>query len=452
MKEKVQMQRRYFHTNETKELSFRMNMLKKLKKALLDYENELLAALKEDLNKSTSEAFLTELGPLYHEITFMLKHLPTWIKRKKVKTPLTHVGSKGYIHYEPYGVVLIIAPWNYPLQLAINPLIGAIAAGNCAIVKPSELTPATSGVITEMIENTFPEEYVCSVEGGVETSQALLAEKMDYIFFTGSVGVGKHVMKAASRHLTPVTLELGGKSPAIVCEDAQIAVTAKRIAWGKFLNAGQTCVAPDYVLVHDTKKEDFLKALQTEIKTLFQRKIDRGDYPTIVSDRHFARLIRFLQDGDVVSGGQHERNKRFIAPTVLTNVSWESPVMEDEIFGPILPVFSFSELDEVIEKVRERPHPLALYLFTESKETEEKLIHSLSFGGGCINDTVMHLATPYLPFGGVGESGMGAYHGEESFYTFSHRKSVLKQPTSVDLPIRYKESKLSLKMLRKLFQ
>ncbi|WP_368505670.1 aldehyde dehydrogenase [Alkalihalophilus sp. As8PL] len=443
-------QKQFFYTGQTKEYRYRKKQLERLKEAMQQNEDELLEALKKDLNKTNEEAFLTELGPTYQEITHTLKHLKEWMKPEKVKTPASHVGSIGKIHYEPYGVALIIAPWNYPLQLALSPLVGAIAAGNCAIVKPSELTPHTSRVIAKLLDETFDEEYIKTVEGAVDVSQALLREPFDYIFFTGSVGVGKIVMEAASKNLTPITLELGGKSPAIVSDDAKLDLAAKRIAWGKFLNAGQTCVAPDYVLVHEKVYPAFLKKIKKHTKALFDKALEQRTYPQVVSERHLERLVGFIHDGEVQLGGHYNVENRTLTPTILTNVEWNSSIMQEEIFGPILPIFTYQSLNEVLDKVREKANPLALYVFTESQKVEATITENVSFGGGCINDTVMHLATPYLPFGGVGESGTGAYHGVESFRTFSHRKSILKQSTKVDLPLRYKQGKLTMKVLRKL--
>ncbi|WP_088103213.1 aldehyde dehydrogenase [Halalkalibacter urbisdiaboli] len=445
-------QKQFFYSGITKEYSFRIKQLKCFSTMLKNNEKKLLQALNDDLNKSYEEAFLTEMGPLYQELSYMIKHLPEWTKAKKVKTATSHVGSKGYIYHEPYGVALIIAPWNYPLQLALAPVIGALAAGNCVVLKPSEFTPHTSSVLSEIVRDTFSDEYFTVVEGAVETSQQLLAEPFDYIFFTGSVNVGKAVMEAAAKHLTPVTLELGGKSPAIVHEDAKLDLAAKRIAWGKFINAGQTCVAPDYVLVHEQIKEQFLSKLNQYIDQLFTASFERNRYPRIVTNRHFTRLLSFLDDGDIYLGGHFKEEDCVLSPTVLTNVSLDSNIMKEEIFGPILPIIPYQKIEEVLYLVREQPNPLALYVFTENKEIEQKIIHGLSFGGGCVNDTILHLATPHLPFGGVGASGMGAYHGYESFNTFSHRKSILKQTTAFDLPIRYKQGKVALALLRKLFK
>jgi len=448
--ELIRKQRRFFHSHATRSLAFRMEMLGKFRDAIQRYEPQLMQALKEDLNKSDFDSYLTEIGVVLEELRFTLKHLPQWVKPEKVKTPLTHIGSAGYIYPEPYGVALIIAPWNYPFNLAVSPLIGALAAGNCAILKPSELTPRTSAVLAQLIGETFDEGHVAVIEGGVETSQALLQEKFDYLFFTGSVPVGRIVMEAAAKHLTPVTLELGGKSPCIVHADAALPITAKRIVWGKYLNAGQTCVAPDYLYVHHSVKDELIELMRQAIKELYgEDPLQNEHFTRIISERHFDRLSSFLQDGQVLIGGRADRERLRIEPTVLGEVSWQDRVMQDEIFGPILPVLDYTELGEVIEAVTARPKPLAAYLFTESAQVQKQVLEQLSFGGGCINDTVYHLASPYLPFGGVGESGIGAYHGKGSFDAFSHKKSVLKQTTRFDLPFRYPTMKNGLQLIRR---
>ncbi|KMK75009.1 aldehyde dehydrogenase [Alkalihalobacillus pseudalcaliphilus] len=445
-------QKEYFYRGETKDLEFRLKQLDKLYEVLKANEDLFFDALAKDLNKSKDEAYVTEMMLLYQEINHTKKHLEEWMKPEKVKTAISHTGSQGYIQHEPYGVSLIIAPWNYPVQLAFAPLIGAVSAGNCAVVKPSELTPNVSRAITNVINNHFPKEYIHAVEGAVEESQALLDLPFDYIFFTGSVAVGKKVMEAASKRLTPLTLELGGKSPVIVDKEAKIDVAAKRIAFGKFLNAGQTCVAPDYLLVHQEVKHEFLAALNKEIQRFKKDKINKGKYVRIVSERHFERLVSFLDEGETLIGGGYSEAALRINPTVLQNVALDSPLMEEEIFGPILPIFTYEKIEEVYAMVRERPNPLALYVFTENKDLADQVLENLSFGGGCVNDTVMHLATPHLPFGGVGESGMGAYHGFESFAAFSHRKSILKQTTKFDLAVRYKQNKFTTSVLRKLVE
>ncbi|KAA0544631.1 aldehyde dehydrogenase [Bacillus sp. BGMRC 2118] len=442
-------QKSYFLTGKTKEVQFRIDSLEKLRTAIRNYEKELLAALKTDLNKSEFDAYTTEIGVLLEEIRFTLSHLRSWVKPEKVKTPVTHVGSTSYVYPEPYGVALIISPWNYPFQLAIAPLIGAIAAGNCAIIKPSELTPKTSEVLAKLVKEVFPEEYVTVALGGVEVSTALLSENVDYIFFTGSVPVGRVVMEAASKNLTPVTLELGGKSPCIVHEDANLKLAAKRIAWGKFTNAGQTCVAPDYVYVHTSVKDQFLIQFKEAITELYgDEPLQNPNFTRIVSERHFNRLTTFLNDGQTYLGGNKNSDKLLIEPTVLTNITWDDSVMADEIFGPILPVMEYTDLTEVISGIQNHPNPLALYVFTESAEIEKEVLTNISFGGGCVNDTLYHLASPHLPFGGVGNSGMGAYHGKGSFDTFSHKKAVLKQTTLFDIPFRYPNAKNGLKRIK----
>ena len=446
-------QREFFSKGQTKNLDFRINSLQKLKDLIHSHEQELMEALKNDLNKSEFDAYITEIGILLEEIRFTMKHLKKWAKPRKVKSSLAQIGSKSMIYPEPYGVTLIISPWNYPFQLAVAPLIGAIAAGNCAVLKPSELTPVTSKLLGKMISNAFPPEYITVVQGGVETSQALLKERWDYIFFTGSVSVGKIVMEAAAKHLTPVTLELGGKSPCIVHRDANLRLAAKRIAWGKFINAGQTCVAPDYLYIHRDVQNEFLSLLEKAIKELYTEDVfESGEFTRIVSERHFKRLTHFINGSSIYRGGQHDDSRLTIEPTVLKDVTWEDDVMQEEIFGPILPVLTYDDPTEMIQEIKQRPKPLALYVFSENESFQQTILDHISFGGGCINDTVYHLSSPYLPFGGVGESGVGAYHGKGSFDTFSHEKSILKQTTVVDLPFRYQNRKNGLKLLKKLIK
>ncbi|WML39868.1 aldehyde dehydrogenase [Neobacillus sp. OS1-2] len=439
----------FFRTETTKDIAFRLEALQKLRTAIKTNEKVLMEALRADLNKSEFDAYTSEIGFVLEELRFTIKHLQSWVKPKKVKTPVTHIGSNSYIYSEPYGVALIIAPWNYPFQLAIAPLIGAIAAGNCAVIKPSELTPKTSEILEKLIGDIFPEEYISVIQGGVETSQALLDEKFDYIFFTGSVPVGKLIMEAAAKNLTPLTLELGGKSPCIVHKDANIKLAAKRIAWGKFTNAGQTCIAPDYLYVHQSIKDQFLQQLKEATIELYgQKPLDNMNFTRIVSERHFQRLCSFLDHGKLYMGGGGNQERLTIEPTVLTNVTWEDPIMQDEIFGPILPVLQYNELSEVFTGIHRHPKPLALYIFTENPTVQQKVLTSVSFGGGCVNDTVYHFVSPYLPFGGVGNSGIGAYHGKGNFNTFSHQKSVLKQTTLFDIPFRYPNVKNGLKKIK----
>lgn len=442
-------QKAFYRTGKAKDINYRLKALQKLRAAIKANEQKFIKALKVDLNKSEFEAYTTEIGVVLEEIRFTQKHLRSWVKPQRVKTPLTYFGASSHIYFEPYGVALIIAPWNYPFQLSLAPLIGAMAAGNCAVIKPSELTPRISEVLGQLISELFPEEYIAVVQGGVETSQALLQETFDTIFFTGSVPVGKIIMEAAAKHLTPITLELGGKSPCIVHEDAQIQLAAKRIAWGKFMNAGQTCVAPDYVYLHQKVRNEFLKELKKSIRELYgERPLDNPNYTHIVSEKHFNRLTAFLNDGEVIIGGGRDKNHLVIAPTVLTGITWEDSVMQEEIFGPILPILEYSDLCEVFDGIHNHPNPLALYLFTESSSVQHEVLKHVSFGGGCINDTLYHLVSPYLPFGGVGSSGMGAYHGKGSFDTFSHKKSILKQTTRFDIPLRYPNIKNGLKMIK----
>lgn len=449
----VNKQKAYFYNGHTRSIEVRKNNLKKLYEGIQRFEEEIFQALKLDLNKSVHESFTTEVGYVLKEISFQLKHISSWSKPKRVRTALTHFGSKGKVVPEPYGVTLIVAPWNYPFQLAIAPLVGALAAGNTIVLKPSELTPNVSKVLTRMLGELFQEELVAVVEGGVEESTALLKEPFDYIFFTGSVGVGKVVMEAAAKQLTPLTLELGGKSPCIVHKDAKIDVTARRIVWGKFLNAGQTCVAPDYMYVHTSVKKQLIEAMRHEIEEQYGKEpLHNDNYVRIVSERHFERLCTFLKDGKTVIGGNYKKETLHIEPTVLTNVTWKSTVMEDEIFGPILPIIEYDNIEDVIDTVQQHPKPLALYVFSEDKEVQRQVTSNISYGGGCINDVVYHLATPYLPFGGVGSSGLGSYHGEESFRTFSHYKSILAQPTAFDMKIRYSSTKSALKFIRKLLK
>jgi len=442
-------QKSFFRTETTKDVAYRLEALQKLRIAIKNNEKKLMDALKADLNKSEFDSYSTEIGIVLEELRFTIKHLRSWVKPKRVKTPITHIGSSSFIFSEPYGVTLIIAPWNYPFQLAIAPLIGAIAAGNCAVIKPSELTSKTSEVLGKLISDLFPEDYISVVQGGVETSQALLNEKFDYIFFTGSVPVGKVIMEAAAKNLTPITLELGGKSPCIVHEDANIKLAAKRIAWGKFTNAGQTCIAPDYLYLHKKIKDQFLQQFKEATIELYGEKpLNNVHFTRIVSDKHFKRLCSFLDNGELFMGGESNQENLMIEPTVLTNITWDDQIMQDEIFGPILPVLEYDLLSEVLEGIHRHPKPLALYFFTENNNVQQEVVNSVSFGGGCINDTVYHFVSPYLPFGGVGNSGIGAYHGKGNFDTFSHQKSVLKQTTLFDIPFRYPNMKNGLNKIK----
>lgn len=448
-------QRNYFNTGATKDLGFRLEKLSILKKSIVKNEKLILKALWVDLHKSEFEAYATEIGIILDEINFAIKHLKSWCKTKKVRTTITNFLSSSYIYSEPYGVSLIISPWNYPFQLLMAPLIGSIAAGNCAMVKPSENSPSTTEVIIKIIQESFCEEFVSVVEpfGGKESTEALLKEEFNYIFFTGSVPVGKIVMEAASKYLTPVTLELGGKSPCIVDKDADVKLSAKRITWGKFLNAGQTCVAPDYILVHKSIKEKLLIEITSYIKEFFgENPINSSDFPRIINERQFDRLVGLLDKGNIVTGGEYSKLENYISPTIIDNINWDDPIMLDEIFGPILPILEFEDLEQVIIMVKSRPKPLALYYFSTNRKNQERIIESIPYGGGCINDTIMHVASPYLPFGGVGASGMASYHGKGSYDVFSHKKSVTKKSNLIDVKIRYAPYNNKIKLLKKLMK
>ncbi|SHH99714.1 aldehyde dehydrogenase (NAD+) [Clostridium collagenovorans DSM 3089] len=448
-------QRAFFLSGKTMDIEFRIEQLNKLRTSIIKHEEDILDALKKDLNKSNFESYETELGIVLEEITLMSKNIRKWSKDKKVKSPLMHYKTDTYIHSEPYGVVLNIAPWNYPFQLLMAPLIGIIAGGNCAMLKPSKYSISTSKVIEIIIREAFDENYITVVEaeGGRESIQALLQLRFDYIFFTGSVDVGKVVMENAAKHLTPVTLELGGKSPCIVCKDAKLEIAAKRIVWGKFLNAGQTCVAPDYLLVHKNVKEELLKNIKKNIIEFFgENPKSSNDFGRIITNKHVERLASYLSCGSVYFGGKYDVSEKYMEPTILTDISFEDAVMQEEIFGPIFPVIEFEDIDDVINILKHKEKPLALYLFTESKEIENKVVKRVSYGGGCINDTIIHVASSYAPFGGVGNSGMGAYHGKYSFDLFTHQKSILKKSSKFDIKVRYAPYKDKLNLLKKIMK
>lgn len=424
--------------NSIPTLEERKLKLERLKKVILKKEVLINKALMDDLGKSHFETYLTEVGYVIEEINFVVKNLESWAKPRKVSTPMNLFPASSYIQPSPYGEVLIMSPWNYPFQLCIAPMIGALAAGNKVVLKPSELAPHTAKALREVIEEAYKPNEVRIVEGGVAETQELLKQKFDYIFFTGSTTVGKVVMKAAAEHLTPVTLELGGKSPCIIDETADLDLAAKRTVWGKFLNAGQTCVAPDYVLVPKKHQHEFVDRLNFHLKNFYgDSPAGSPDYPRIINEKHFDRLEKLLIPEKIAIGGEKSRENKYIAPTVMKDVAWTDKVMEDEIFGPILPVIPFEDLDEVLEEIEKHSKPLAFYLFSEDSKKAKAIMRDMSFGGGCINDTIMHLGNPNLPFGGVGGSGMGSYHGEKSFETFSHMKSVLVQKTKMDIPLRY---------------
>lgn len=448
-------EKEYYLSGETLSVKFRIEKLRLLKKVIKDNEEKLLSALKKDLNKSNFEGYVTEIGILYQEIDYAIKNVKKWAKREKKKTDIVYFPAKSYIYKQPYGVVLIISPFNYPIQLAFSPLIGAISAGNCAIIKPSEYAINSAVVIEEIINSTFDKRYINVIDplGGKETVSELLSLKFDYIFFTGSVRVGKIVMEAASKNLIPVTLELGGKSPCIVDRDANIKLSAKRIVWGKYLNVGQTCVAPDYVYVHKAVKEELLKEMVKEIESEYGKDAKKSeDYARIIRKEEVKRLQGYLDEGEIYYGGEVDIEDRYISPTILTNIKENSKILEEEIFGPILPVYEFQDITEVIEYVNSKERPLALYYFSEDKNKIETVLSSTTSGGVTINDTIIHVSSTHIPFGGVGNSGMGNYHGKASFDTFTHKKSVVKRSTLMEFSFRFPPYKDKLKLIKKLMK
>ncbi len=481
VQEIVKKQREYFNTGITKSVPFRMNALKKLRIAILINESRIFTALKKDLNKSELESYMTEIGLVMEEIKMLIKQTPKWAAAGYVRTPLAQFAARSFVIPEPYGVVLVMSPWNYPFQLSIAPLVGAMAAGNCVILKPSAYAPYVSQVMADILSECFPAKYITVIQGGRQENQELLEQKFDYIFFTGGMKVGKLVMEKAAKHLTPVSLELGGKSPCIVDKTADLKLAAKRIAFGKFLNSGQTCVAPDYLYVHEDVKDKLVKYLKWYIQEFFgANPLENPNYPKIINEKHYKRIMGLLEGETILTGG-YGRNRSYggnpgsgnkengarskaggngnagsrsivgssgndnnrgtdaywIAPTLLDHVTPDSRVMQEEIFGPVLPIMTYRRIAEVAEYVNGSPKPLALYLFTTDNRVEKYILKNISFGGGCINDTVIHLSNPYMGFGGVGESGMGSYHGKYSFDTFSHKKSIIKKANWIDLPMRY---------------
>mgnify|MGYP003293013576 CR=1 FL=1 len=433
----VEEQKKFFLTGETLPVKYRLNALKKLYKVLQENKTEICKALTADLGKSETEGFMCEVGLVFTEITYMLKHTRKFAKDKTVSTPLTNFPARSYVKSSPYGNVLIMSPWNYPFLLTLDPLVDAIAAGNTAVIKPSAYSPATSKIIEEIISKTFDKKYVAVVTGGRAENACLLEQKFDYIFFTGSQNVGKEVLRKAAEYLTPSTLELGGKSPCIIDSTAKIGLAAKRLAWGKYLNCGQTCVAPDYVLCHSSVKDKFVEAMKKEITAQYgQEPLKNQDYGKIINEKHFVRVNSLIDANKVAIGGKSNSSTLQIEPTVLQNVTWDDPVMQEEIFGPVLPILTFDSYDEIYEMLNNRAKPLAFYLFTENRSLMKEFTSRFSFGGGCLNDCIIHLATNNMGFGGVGESGMGAYHGKIGFDTFSHKKSLVDRKTFMDVPLR----------------
>lgn len=450
IKDILQQQNHFFSSGKTIPAEFRLKQLESLKEAMIRHEADLAAALKEDLGKSRMESYMCEIGLTLSELTWMQKHLRSLMRSKRVSTPAAQFAAKSFRSPSPYGTVLIMSPWNYPVLLTLDPLIDAIAAGNTAVVKPSAYAPCTFDVMKTMIEECFPAHYVAVVDGGRAENQALLQQRFDMIFFTGGKTVGQEVLRHAAEYLTPVTLELGGKSPCIVDSTAKIRLAAKRIVFGKYLNCGQTCVAPDYILCDKRIRDELITAILAEIEKQFGKEpLKNPNYGKIINEKHFERILGLINGEKLVYGGQSEPESLRIAPTVLNNITWDDAVMGEEIFGPLLPILTFDTLDEALDTVESHPHPLALYFFSEDKATQKKVLDTCRFGGGCINDTIIHLATSDMPFGGVGESGMGSYHGRVGFETFSHYRSIVDKKTWMDLPIRYqKYTGLKEKMMR----
>jgi aldehyde dehydrogenase (NAD+) len=446
----IENQRTYFQSGATRDKDFRISMLRKLQAAVKANEELINTAMKQDLNKCADEVYMTETGLVLDELKYHIRHAAGWMKERTVRTPLVQFPSRSFVSPEPFGVSLIMSPWNYPVLLCLDPLIGAISAGCTAVVKPSAYTPATSSALAHILGAIFPPEYIAVVEGGREQNAELLEQKFDYIFFTGSPSVGHLVMEKASRHLTPLTLELGGKSPVIVDETADIRIAARRIAFGKVLNAGQTCVEPDYLFVHEHVKADFVAEYKKALKEFFPDG-DMSTMNVIVNDKHFNRVKALLESGTIVAGGRTDPSRRFIEPTLLDNVSLDSPIMQEEIFGPILPMITYTDIEMCIEYIVGQPRPLALYLFTSDAKQEKRVLSACSFGGGCINDTIIHIATSYMPFGGVGASGMGSYHGKKSFDAFTHYRSIVKKATWFDMPVRYRPYTSFKRRLLRLF-
>lgn len=454
-KELINKQRVFFQRGDQLDVNFRRENLLKLKKIIKDNELNIIDALKKDLNKSDFESYLTEISMVYEEINTHLKYIRKWSKRRRVKSSIMFFPSKIYTEKQPYGTVLIIGPFNYPFQLVILPLIGAISAGNTAVIKPSESSVNTSHLIERIINDNFDEEYikVVGADKGKECVEDLLEEEFDYMFFTGSIRVGKIIMEKAAKRLIPVTLELGGKSPCIIDKKANLKMAAKRIVWGKLLNAGQTCVAPDYLFVHREVKEKLLDLIVKEIKFQYGDNIrESSDFPRIINKRELERLSQYLKEGTIYHGGNYDENSLFFEPTILTDLDGKAKVLEEEIFGPILPVMTFEDLREVVEYVNNRNKPLALYYFSEDENNIKRIIKETSSGGVTINDTILHVGTPNLPFGGVGTSGMGSYHGKHSFDTFTHEKSIVKRGTYIEFPFRFAPFKNKINILRKVIK
>ena len=452
IEELVQRQRAFYSTGKTLPVEFRMEALRKLKAEIRAMEPEIDRALEQDLGKSGMESYMCEVGMTLAELSYLLAHTPVYFRPHRAATPLAQFHAASFTQAEPYGLVLVMSPWNYPFMLTLEPLLGAIACGNCCVVKPSAYAPNTSAVIKKLIERCFPPEYVAVVEGGRQENQALLNQRFDYIFFTGGQRVGTEVLRHAAEYLTPVTLELGGKSPCVVDHTAKLDLAAKRIAFGKLLNCGQTCVAPDYFLVERSIEAEFIEKLKTALEQMVGKEpLKNKDYVHMVSRKHYDRVMGLIDGEKVVYGGRADPESLRIEPTILRNVTQEDPVMQEEIFGPLLPILPVADVEEAMEIIKSREKPLACYLFSEDRKVQDRFLRQVPFGGGCINDTVIHLATSHMGFGGVGASGMGSYHGKRSLETFSHSKSIVRKSTWMDLPIRYVPYTRAKENLLKLF-
>jgi len=445
-----QKQEKFFHSGKTLDVRFRLESLRTIKSLINKYENKLFEALREDLGKSPFESYASETGMTIQEINLILRNLKRWARPRKAYTPLVHFIAKSYYQYEPFGRVLIISPWNYPFQLLMVPLIGAVSAGNCILAKPSRHAVHTTTVLQEMMNEAFNPEYIHILRGSKEVNESLLYEKYDYIFFTGSTHVATHVMKSASHTLTPISLELGGKNPTIVTKDANIKLAAKRILWGKLLNGGQSCVATDYVLVHAEMKSELIEEMKKYLHKSYGNDPEQSeDFCRIINKENTERIKNYIDPDKIITGGKVDVEKRYVAPTIIDEPELDKPIMHEEIFGPVLPVIGYTDLDEAIQMIVDRPKPLALYIFSTSKNNQQKIIRKTQSGTLCINETVVHFINPYLPFGGIGKSGMGRYHGKFSFETFSYKRPVLKKSNLIDIPVRYPPySKNKLRVIR----
>ena len=449
----IKKQKNFFYENKTKSYSFRLKQLKRLKNSIIKHEHQLIHSLHEDMRKPEFEAYTGEIGFVLQELEYTIKHLKSWMKPQTVPTPILHKPGKSVIIKEPLGTVLIMGHWNYPFHLLFAPLVAAISSGNTVVLKSSEYAPYTSKVMKDIITNTFQNNYVTLIEGDAEISKALLKEKFDHIFFTGSIETGKSVMKAASKNLTPVTLELGGKTPCIVDKEINLEIAAKRIVWGKFFNSGQTCIAPDYILADKKITNNLIKYLIREIKNFYTASPQTSkDYSRIINEKHFNRIISYIDKNKVIFGGDYDKNDLYIAPTIIKNVTFKDKIMQEEIFGPLLPIIEYDTINEAIKLINDKEKPLAIYLFSNDKNIQNKVIRQTSSGGISINDTLSHITTPYMPFGGVGLSGMGKYHGKYGFDTFSNSKSVMKKSMKIDPSLRYAPYNMSLKTIKKILR